>query len=128
MAAGGNQVWQSKNEANTRRTEPGGPSDEGEGMASDFNVDTRSPVGGIMQMSGDDKGSDERTKWQGGLEILGCLHCEGCISAVTVQRRRCTEEDSRGNQQAAVTEQQQQSGSDSSGGSGSSVARSGSGS
>ena len=35
MAAGGNQVGKSKNEANPRRTEPGGPSDEGEGLASD---------------------------------------------------------------------------------------------
>ena len=58
------------------------------------------------------------------------MHRDGCISAVAVQRRGCTEED-RGNQQVAVAEQQQQqTGSDSSGGggskSGSSVARSGS--
>ena len=48
----------------------------------------------------------------------GFVRREGCISAVIVQRRECTEEDSRGNQQAAVAEQQQQNGSDSSGGSG----------
>ena len=63
---------------------------------------------------------------------MGRVRRDGCISAVAVQRRGCTEED-RGNQQGAVTEhQQQKDGSDSSGGSGSrsgsSVAISGSGS
>ena len=85
-----------------------------------------------MKMIGDGKESDERKKWQGGCKSVGCVHRNGCIDAVAVPRRECTEEDSRGNQQVAVAEQQQQQdGSDSSGGSGSrsgsSVARSGSG-
>ena len=40
MAAGCDQVGKSKNEANPRRTESGRPSDEEEGVASDWNVDT----------------------------------------------------------------------------------------
>ena len=52
-------------------------------------------VGGIMKMSGDGKESDERKKWQGGCQVVGGVHRDGCISAVTVQQKRCTEEDSR---------------------------------
>ena len=56
-----------------------------------------------MKMSG--KGGDERKKWQGERQVVGGVHRDGCISAVAVQRRGCTEEDSRGNLQTAVTEQ-----------------------
>ena len=37
----------------------------------------------------------EVTNERSGKEDVGGVHRDGCISAVTVQRRRCTEEDSR---------------------------------
>ena len=40
-------------------------------------------VGGTMKMNGDTKGSNEQRSGKGDEKSWGCVHREGCISAVT---------------------------------------------